>query len=141
MYQSIIAARRPTAVQPLPLPTEERNPHLDRLLRRLPPAISQALTPDQVAALGQALMPAPPRHSLDFQVSLPAPGGYWYVTVLAGRDRRNRARLSREGRLRPGRQAAVAGLLIWLAASLLVAGGMLLVIARPALERILGSAL
>ena len=36
-------------------------------------------------------------HIIDLRASVPLPGGRWYVTVLAGRERRSADRLAQEG--------------------------------------------
>jgi hypothetical protein len=47
-------------------------------------------------------------HLMDYRVSLPVPfAGQCYLVVLAGRERRNEARLAAEGYTRPSRQATV----------------------------------
>ena len=57
-------------------------------------------------------------HAIDLRASLPLPGGSWYVTIVAGRERRSPDRLEREGQTHRLRQAAVyvvgSAVVLWL---------------------------
>ena len=57
-------------------------------------------------------------HTIDLRASLPLPGGSWYVTIVAGRERRSHDRLQREGQTQLLRQAAVyvvgSTVILWL---------------------------
>lgn len=58
-------------------------------------------------------------HVVDLRASIPLPGGRWYVTVLAGRERRNADRLALKGQTHWLRRAVVYMLimsaLLWIA--------------------------
>lgn len=71
-----------------------------RMLRRLPAPIRESLTREQLAAISDALIPDPPTHAIDYRVSVPFFGKRFYITLLAGRERRSLARLAREAQLR-----------------------------------------
>lgn len=68
-------------------------------LRRLSPELLDSFTPAQRAAVIAALVPPPGSHSIDLRTSIPLFGGRYYLTVLAGRERRSLDRLAREGQL------------------------------------------
>ncbi len=59
-------------------------------------------------------------HKIDLRVSIPLPTGRWYVTVVAGPERRSADRLRSEGQTHWLRQAVIyimlMALLLWLAA-------------------------
>ena len=76
-----------------------RHPAFDRLMSRLPVQTSQSLTADQLVALSLASVPANSPHVIDYRVSVPFFGKRFYVTLLAGRERRSLARLAGEGQL------------------------------------------
>lgn len=101
-------------------------PHVQRLLNRLPPHILASLTAAQLAAIEDALTEEPTRHLINFQASLPMLGGRHYLTIFFGRERRNRQRLSAEGKLRPFVQLAGYSLIVWVLLSLLAATGIAL---------------
>lgn len=65
------------------------------------------------------------RHRIDLRASVPLPGGRWYVTILAGRERRSPDRLRAEGQTHWLRRATVyvmlMSLVLWLAVCVLVA--------------------
>ena len=61
------------------------------LLKRLPRDIAETFSNEQLDALGRAA--APSRHPIDIRLSLPFPSGRRYVVLLAGREKRPRARL------------------------------------------------
>lgn len=71
-----------------------------RMLRRLPAAIRESLTQDQLDAISDALVPDAPTHVIDYRVSIPFFGRRFYITLLAGRERRSLERLAREAQLR-----------------------------------------
>ena len=54
---------------------------------------------DQLVALSLASVPANSPHVIDYRVSVPFFGKRFYVTLLAGRERRSLARLAGEGQL------------------------------------------
>ncbi len=61
------------------------------LLKRLPRDVAASFTAEQRAALDRAI--APSRHGVDIRLSLPFLGERRYVVLLAGREKRPRARL------------------------------------------------
>ncbi len=61
------------------------------LLKRLPRDVAASFTAEQRAALDHAI--APSRHGVDIRLSLPLLGQRRYVVLLAGREKRPRARL------------------------------------------------
>lgn len=71
-----------------------------RMLYRLPAPIRESLTLEQLAAISDALVPDPPSHAIDYRVSVPFFGKRFYITLLAGRERRSLERLAREAQLR-----------------------------------------
>lgn len=84
---------------PKPQADAERPFQYQRMLRRLPASILSSLTPVQLDAISDALIPDPPTHAIDYRVSIPFFGRRFYVTLLAGRERRSLARLAREAQL------------------------------------------
>ena len=62
------------------------------LLKRVPRDIAESFSNEQLAALERAVAPA--RHPIDIRLSLPFPNGRRYVVLLAGREKRPRARLA-----------------------------------------------
>ncbi len=101
-------------------------PHVQRILNRLPPHILGSLSAEQLAAIEEALRGDAAPHLINFQASLPMLGGRHYLTIFFGRERRNRQRLSDEGKLRPLVQLAGYGLIVWVLLSLLAATGIAL---------------
>ncbi|MFM9939065.1 MAG: hypothetical protein ACKVP7_06180 [Hyphomicrobiaceae bacterium] len=97
-----------------------------RLLASLPPDVLASLSPTQLAAIADGMQQPPSPHLLAFNVSLPMLGGRHYLTVLFGREQRDRTRLAREGKLRPLAQLLGYGLVLWIALSLLAATGLVL---------------
>lgn len=59
-------------------------------------------------------------HRIDLRASVPLPGGRWYVTILAGPERRGPERLKAEGQTHWLRRAAVYVMLMSLALWLVV---------------------
>lgn len=59
-----------------------------------------------------------PGHPIDLRASVPLPGGRWYVTILAGRERRSFDRLRAEGQLAWVQRAAIymmlLALILWI---------------------------
>lgn len=77
------------------------------VLRRVPGEVLAALAPAQREALIAALAAPAGSHRLELRASVPCLGRRYYVTVLAGRERRSLERLAREGQLDVGRALAV----------------------------------
>jgi hypothetical protein len=59
-------------------------------------------------------------HRIDLRASVPLPGGRWYVTILAGPERRSEERLREEGQTHWLRRATVYVMLLSLALWLVV---------------------
>lgn len=68
-------------------------------------------------------------HAIDLRASLPLPGGSWYVTIVAGRERRSQDRLEREGQTHWFRQVAIyvvaSAVTLWLLACAIIAAYLL----------------
>jgi hypothetical protein len=79
------------------------------------------------AARGGAPLDAPRRpwsgHRIDLRASIPLPRGSWYVTIVAGPERRNVERLRTEGQLNWLRRMLAYGIIgsLVLASALIVA--------------------
>jgi len=75
---------------------------LTTILANLPEEVVASFTPEQRAALWQASKPISwQRPPVDIRLSIPLPGRRCFVTLVAGRERRNPARRQRESRLHP----------------------------------------
>lgn len=75
----------------------------------------------QQAAIMSSLRASATPHAIDYRVSIPTGlWGSWYVVMLAGRERRNAARLAAEGQTSLSRRTVLisAALLVLLAAAL-----------------------
>lgn len=79
--------------------TNSGSPQFQRFIRALPPDVVHALTPAQLDAMAQALKPDKAAHWIDFRASVPLPVIGFYVVLLAGKERRKRARLAAEGQV------------------------------------------
>lgn len=77
------------------MPSASRDPILNRLLERMPPAIAHSFTEEQLAAF-QAAMSPPHRHKIDLRLSIPLLHKRFYLICLAGPERRSRSRRLRE---------------------------------------------
>ncbi len=86
----------------------------ERMLAKLPPAVRDSLTPQQLDCISDALIPDPPRHAFDYRASIPFFGRRFYVTLLVGRERRSLERLAREAQLRARHVAIVYSVLLML---------------------------
>jgi hypothetical protein len=65
----------------------------DWLLSRLPADVRSQLTPEQRTMIAIAAADRPWRtHPVDIRFTLPTPFGAFYMTLVAGRERRNDAR-------------------------------------------------
>ncbi len=95
----------------------------ESLLRALDPAVRSGLTPEQEGAIRAAVrQDAWWCHPVDIRLSLPAPFGRLYVTLVAGRERRHPARIIAERGRHPLRGAANVTVTAVLAAILGLAG-------------------
>ena len=103
----------------------------EQLFARLPDDVLESLTPDQRAALWKAASGSTwRRYPVNIRLSLPLPGRRWFVTIVAGAERRDAERIDRERRLyrlrTPGNMlfigiVGVLGLWLGLAAAIIVA--------------------
>jgi hypothetical protein len=85
------------------------------LLSRLPKDVLDSLTAEQRAALWSAAhQPSWRRYPVNIRLSMPWFGERWFLTVVAGADRRNAERLMRERLLHPLRTAGNIAFLIGL---------------------------
>ena len=84
------------------------------MLAKLPPAVWDSLTTQQLDCISDALIPDPPRHAIDYRASIPFFGRRFYVTLLVGRERRSQERLAREAQLRARHVAIVYSVLLML---------------------------
>ncbi len=103
----------------------------DGLLRAIDPAVRDSMTAEQVGAIRDAVRKDTWReHPVDLRLSLPPPFDRFYLTLVAGWERRSFARRVVERERRPlGRRAHLiviagvvatvgfAGVAIWLLAS------------------------
>ena len=72
--------------------------YFNPLIADIPEDIRETFTPAQLHALARASRNQRTKHTVDFRVSLPFLGGRrYYLTVLAGRERRSAGRLVAEG--------------------------------------------
>jgi hypothetical protein len=72
-------------------------------------------------------------HRIDLRASVPLPSGRWYVTILAGPERRSEDRLREEGQTHWTRRAAIYVMLMSLALWLVVCLIALAYVAKSAL--------
>ena len=86
----------------------------ERMLAKLPPAVRDSLSQQQLDCISDALIPDPPRHAIDYRASIPFFGRRFYVTLLVGRERRSLERLAREAQLRARHVAIVYSVLLML---------------------------
>ncbi len=74
----------------------------ERLMRWIEPGVRDTLTPEQVAAIRAAAERNPwEGHPVDIRFTLPLLFGRYYVTLVAGRERRSSARLAAEREAHP----------------------------------------
>ena len=74
----------------------------ERLMRWIEPRVRETLTPEQVAAIRKAAEHNPWQgHPIDIRFTLPLLFGRYYVTLVAGRERRSNARLATERQAHP----------------------------------------
>lgn len=79
---------------------------LEMLLDRIPPEVVDSFTPAQRAALWNATKPISwRRHPVNIRLSFPIIGGRYFVTVVAGPERRSEERRVRERLMFPVRTA------------------------------------
>ena len=76
------------------------HPAFRRMMANMPFSLRATFTPEQLAALAQASVPVNAPHLIDYRVSVPLFGKRFYVTLLAGRERRSLSRLAAEGQIR-----------------------------------------
>ena len=80
-------------------PEQISNPAFDRIMERIPVDLRRTFTHDQLIALSRASVVVKSPHMIDYRVSIPFFGKRFYLTVLAGRERRSLARLAAEMQL------------------------------------------
>lgn len=124
--QWITSAGEPLAALPVRSPVRRPFEYL-RMMDRLPAAVRVTLTPMQLDAISDALVPEPKRHVIDYRISLPLFGRRYYLTILAGPERRSVDRLAREAQVRARRTATFYAVALVIAAcvafvALVVAG-------------------
>ncbi len=74
----------------------------ERLMRWIEPRIRETLTPEQEAAIRAAAERNPWQgHPVDIRFTLPLLFGRYYVTLVAGRERRSSSRLAAERQAHP----------------------------------------
>ena len=74
----------------------------DWLLSRLPTDVRDPLSPEMQTMISIAAADRPWKtHPVDIRFTIPLPFGSFYVTLVAGRERRSLARRSVDGRSRP----------------------------------------
>lgn len=77
-----------------------------RLFDRLPSHIFTGLTAEQKSAIAEAASEKPwQRHPVDVRCTVRSPFGRFYITLVAGRERRSAARLRVERGVNPLRTA------------------------------------
>ena len=105
----------------------------EQLMREIDPEIVKSFTPAQDSAIRAAANRNPwNQHPVDLRVSLPLPFGRWYITLVAGPEKRSLARIRQERRKHPlatPRNLALLGATLGLMAlgvvQLLAQGGLL----------------
>lgn len=117
-----------------PPPETARQDELPPAARRIPPDVLAALTPAQRERLILAVTPHPGTHRFDLRASIPLLGRRYYITLLAGPERRSQDRLAREGQLDPGRVALIYAAL----AAAVMAPLLVVLIASAAVSRLAG---
>ncbi len=73
-------------------------------------------------------------HRIDLRASIPLPTGRWYVTIVAGPERRSAERLRSEGQMHWLRQSAIYVMLMSLALWLMVCAVALIYLLKIALD-------
>lgn len=75
---------------------------LDMLLDRLPTEVVASFTPEQRAALWNAVKPTSwRRHPIHIRLSFPLVGGNYFLTIVGGSEKRSGERRTRERRMFP----------------------------------------
>lgn len=75
---------------------------LEMLLDRIPPEVAESFTPEQRAALWNAVKPVTwRRHPVNIRLSFPIVGGRFFLTVVGGPEKRADQRRERERRMFP----------------------------------------
>jgi hypothetical protein len=105
-----------------------------RFRARIDPETAASFTPRQLAAIHLAFaLRTLPRHSLDYRRSVPTPWGRMYLAVIAGREKRGKARRQAERARRGAGVAADLTLLGVVALVLLMLGAGALYLAKMGL--------
>lgn len=87
---------------------------------RIPADILELLSEAQRQRLIDAVTPRQSPHRIDFRTSIPFFGRRYYLTILAGPERRSLERLLSEGQIGQGKQLFVYGLLACAALLLMI---------------------
>lgn len=87
---------------------------------RIPADILALLTEAQRQKLIEAVTPRQSPHRIDFRTSIPFFGRRYYLTILAGPERRSLERLLSEGQLAQGKPLLVYGLVACAALLLMI---------------------
>jgi hypothetical protein len=89
-------------------------------MRAIPTPMRETFTAKQLEALAQALEPRTDRAVRDYRVSVRAFRANFFVRLIVGPERRNRARLEAEGQLGFGRTLVAIALGVWFVISLVL---------------------
>lgn len=74
----------------------------EQLIRSITPAVREGLTQEQVSAIREAMRRGDwDSHPVDLRLAVPTPFGRYYVTLIAGPERRNPARRAADRKKRP----------------------------------------
>ena len=74
----------------------------EQLMRSVAPSVRESLTEEQDQAIREAVRRGDwDRHPIDLRMVLPTPFGRYYATLVAGPDRRSKARLAADRRRNP----------------------------------------
>lgn len=107
----------------------------DQLFSRLPQSFIESLTPEQRATLWSvANAPSWRRYPVNLRLTLPLIKDRWFLTVVAGRERRSGERLRRDSRLHPVRTMGNTVFLLGVAGLFYVAAFAILVTASSLVE-------
>ncbi len=110
------------------------HPVFHRMMARIPHPLRASFSPEQLAALAQASVPVNSPHAIDYRVSFPLFGKRFYVTLLAGRERRSLSRLAAEGQIRFAQITTLYAMFVGLGlAAMLIGIVMLLYFVKAAL--------
>lgn len=98
--------------------TIESHPAFERMLAKLPVEARGSFSPAQLAILAEASRPPPPRHWIDYRVSLPFFGARFYLTIFFGKERRQLGRIRSEGQESLTKASIFYVLVLWILISI-----------------------